>query len=59
MKKIAALLTISALSLAACGPDASTRAVTGAVTGAAVAGPVGAVAGAGLGATGAVKVKTK
>lgn len=59
MKMIAALLTISAFALAACGPDASTRAVTGAVTGAAVAGPVGAVAGAGLGATGAVKVKTK
>ncbi|MDO5706033.1 MAG: hypothetical protein Q4G49_13335 [Paracoccus sp. (in: a-proteobacteria)] len=52
----AALLGGFALTVAACGPNAATRATTGAATGAVVAGPVGAVAGAGLGASGAVRV---
>lgn len=46
----------TALTLAACGPNATTRATTGAATGAVVAGPVGAVAGAAAGASGAVRV---
>lgn len=52
----AILLCGAALSLAACGENAATRATTGAATGAVVAGPVGAVAGAALGGTGAVQV---
>lgn len=58
MTKISAILLCgAALSLAACGPNAATRATTGAATGAVVAGPVGAVAGAALGGSGAVQVK--
>ncbi|SDX36693.1 hypothetical protein [Paracoccus sanguinis] len=52
-----AALATATLALAACGPDAGTRATTGAATGAVVAGPVGAVAGAALGGTGAVQVR--
>lgn len=46
------------LALAACGPNAATRATTGAVGGAVVAGPVGAVAGAAAGGSGAVRVQS-
>ena len=52
-----AVAVTATLALAACGPDAGTRATTGAATGAVVAGPVGAVAGAALGGTGAVQVR--
>lgn len=55
-KLIATLLFGVVLTLAACGPNAQTRAVTGGATGLAVAGPVGAAVGAGLGGTGAVRV---
>ena len=53
----AILLAAMTLALAACGPNAATRATTGAATGAVVGGPVGAVAGAALGGTGTVQVK--
>ena len=56
-RAITGLFCAFALTLAACGPDAATRATTGAATGAVVAGPVGAVAGAALGGTGAVRVR--
>lgn len=56
--KLTILFGTLALGLAACGPNAATRATTGAATGAVVAGPVGAVAGAALGGTGAVRVRT-
>lgn len=52
----AAILCGVALTLAACGPNAATRATTGAATGAVVAGPVGAVAGAAVGGSGVVRV---
>ena len=51
------LTILCLLLLAACGPNAATRATTGAATGAVVAGPVGAVAGAALGGSGAVQVR--
>ncbi len=58
MRKFGAIVICGAtLALAACGPNATTRATTGAATGAAVGGPVGAVAGAALGGSGAVQVK--
>ncbi|WP_195759833.1 hypothetical protein [Paracoccus sp. S-4012] len=58
MKTLATLMFCgSVLALAACGPNAATRAVTGATTGAVVAGPVGAAAGGLAGATGAVQVR--
>lgn len=56
-KSVAIVLCGATLLVAACGPNAATRATTGAATGAVVAGPVGAVAGAALGGTGTVKVK--
>ena len=56
-RSVTILLCGLALTLAACGPNAATRATTGAATGAVVAGPVGAVAGAALGGSGAVEVK--
>lgn len=56
-RTLAMMLCGLTLALAACGPNAATRATTGAATGAVVAGPVGAVAGAALGGSGAVKVK--
>ncbi|TRW99626.1 hypothetical protein FNJ84_02820 [Paracoccus sp. M683] len=57
MNKIVTVLAcVSALALAACGPNAQTRAVTGGATGLAVAGPVGAAVGAAAGGTGAVRV---
>ncbi|WP_294927091.1 hypothetical protein [uncultured Paracoccus sp.] len=59
MRKIIALVFCGmTLALAACGPNAATRATTGAATGAVVAGPVGAVAGAAAGGSGAVRVNT-
>lgn len=58
MKRIAMVAVCGmVLVLAACGPNAVTRATTGAAAGAVVAGPVGAVAGAALGGSGAVEVK--
>ncbi|MDO5605201.1 MAG: hypothetical protein Q4G25_08585 [Paracoccus sp. (in: a-proteobacteria)] len=58
MTRLAAILLCgTALTLAACGPNAATRATTGAATGAVVAGPVGAVAGAALGGSGTVQVR--
>lgn len=51
------ILAAATLTLAACGPNTTTRATTGAATGAVVAGPVGAVAGAAIGGSGLVKVK--
>ena len=57
MTRLAALLLCgAALTLAACGPNVTTRATTGAATGAVIAGPVGAVAGAALGSSGVVRV---
>lgn len=47
--KIAIALTLSALTLAACGTTIEEKAATGAVAGAVVAGPVGAAAGAAAG----------
>lgn len=47
---LAALATLAALGLSACGHNMEQRAATGAMTGAVVAGPVGAVVGAGVGA---------
>jgi hypothetical protein len=47
---LAALASLSALALSACGHNMEQRAATGAMTGAVVAGPVGAVVGAGVGA---------
>ena len=59
MKNSAAILLCGVvLALAACGPNAATRATTGAAAGAVVAGPVGAVGGAALGGSGAVRVNT-
>ena len=55
-KPLAILFFGAALTLSACGPDATTRAVTGGATGLAVAGPVGAAVGAAAGGTGAVRV---
>lgn len=52
-----AMLGTAALGLAACGPNAVTRATSGAAAGAVVAGPVGAVAGAALGASDTVQVR--
>lgn len=58
MKKLGLMIVCgAALTLAACGPNAQTRAVTGGATGLAVAGPVGAAVGAVAGGTGAVVVK--
>lgn len=54
--KFAIILCSATLALAACGPNAQTRAVTGGATGLAVAGPVGAAVGAAAGGTGAVQV---
>ena len=51
------LLAALTLAVAACGPNAATRATTGAATGAVLAGPVGAVAGAAAGGSGAVQVR--
>lgn len=57
MRKLGTIVVCGmALTLAACGPNAATRATTGAATGAVAAGPVGAVAGAALGGSGAVQV---
>ncbi|MDF3604937.1 hypothetical protein PE067_01470 [Paracoccus sp. DMF-8] len=53
-----AVCSLDRLAVAACGPNAATRATTGAATGAVVAGPVGAVAGAAAGGSGAVRVNT-
>ena len=47
---MAALATLGALALSACGHNMEQRAATGAMTGAVIAGPVGAVVGAGVGA---------
>ncbi|HHW33357.1 MAG TPA: hypothetical protein GXX24_04330 [Paracoccus solventivorans] len=44
MKIASMIIVVATLALAACGPNAATRATTGAATGAVVAGPVGAVA---------------
>ncbi|MFV0303214.1 MAG: hypothetical protein ACK5IP_20480 [Paracoccus sp. (in: a-proteobacteria)] len=57
-KTFAVLLCGAALALAACGPNAQTRAITGGATGLAVAGPVGAAVGAAAGGTGVVRVNT-
>ncbi|HMM08097.1 hypothetical protein SAMN05444389_104204 [Paracoccus solventivorans] len=57
MKIASMIIVVATLALAACGPNAATRATTGAATGAVVAGPVGAVAGAAIGGSGAVKVQ--
>ena len=45
----AAVLALSALSLAACGHTTEQRAATGAIAGAVVAGPVGAAVGGAAG----------
>lgn len=57
MKIASMIIVVATLALAACGPNAATRATTGAATGAVVAGPVGAVAGAAIGGSGAVRVQ--
>ena len=58
MKKLGLMIVCGvALTVAACGPNSQTRAVTGGATGLAVAGPVGAAVGAVAGGTGAVVVK--
>lgn len=57
-RTIAFALCSLTLAVAACGPNAATRATTGAATGAVIAGPVGAVAGAAAGGSGAVRVNT-
>lgn len=58
MKSVATIIVLAAsLALAACGPNAGSRALSGGTAGAVVAGPVGAVAGGTLGATGAVQVR--
>ena len=48
--RIASIVTLAALALAACGHNMEQRAATGAAAGAVVGGPVGAVVGAGAGA---------
>lgn len=48
--RIAFVVTLAALVLAACGHNMEQRAATGAAAGAVVGGPVGAVVGAGAGA---------
>jgi len=48
---VAAVLTASALALAACGHTIEQKAATGAIAGAVVAGPVGAAIGGAAGAT--------
>lgn len=57
MKITSMIVVVATLALAACGPNAATRATTGAATGAVVAGPVGAVAGAAVGGSGVVRVQ--
>lgn len=57
MKITSMIVVVATLALAACGPNAATRATTGAATGAVVGGPVGAVAGAAVGGSGVVRVQ--
>ena len=48
--RLASIVALTALTLAACGHNMEQRAATGAATGAVVGGPVGTAVGAGVGA---------